>query len=265
LLEILEDESISVIHHSFTEFLRDKTRRENPNAFPVLSLQIAHKMLAVVSLKYLDTCKLPQGAVPVGDEGKVSSARLTIHSNNKNKSKSSERSIFNSGSETRATSDPDSDEDAEDYEPDHLDSKFAQVDENNQQSAIIQNMRIDYPLLDYAIKNLQYHVGMAGLNDPIMLDTLDKYFSLTKPAFSMYLLSQWEGCRLVDVLPIHVASYLGWTAYVAHLLKYGVPVDYKDGTERTPLSYASGQGYADTVQLLIDHGNSPTFIPIIFC
>ena len=56
LLEIMEDESVSVIHHSFTEFLHDEERKDNPEAFPVLEDVVSHAMLAILSLEYLDSC-----------------------------------------------------------------------------------------------------------------------------------------------------------------------------------------------------------------
>ncbi|OAA56713.1 Ankyrin repeat-containing domain protein [Niveomyces insectorum RCEF 264] len=58
LLEILEDESVSVIHHSLTEFLSDQRRQQSPNAFPVLDAVHGHKMLANALLQYLDGCPL---------------------------------------------------------------------------------------------------------------------------------------------------------------------------------------------------------------
>ncbi|KAK3186747.1 hypothetical protein K4F52_004493 [Lecanicillium sp. MT-2017a] len=56
LLELLEDEIVSVIHHSFTEFLQDGARSEFPNAFPVLGDSRAHDILAAQCLEYLDGC-----------------------------------------------------------------------------------------------------------------------------------------------------------------------------------------------------------------
>ncbi|KAJ6786093.1 hypothetical protein PWT90_05981 [Aphanocladium album] len=56
LLELLEDETVSVIHHSFTEFLHDSRRSEAPGAFPVLENSQAHDMLAALCLEYLSTC-----------------------------------------------------------------------------------------------------------------------------------------------------------------------------------------------------------------
>lgn len=56
LLDLLEDETVSIIHHSFTEFLHDNSRAAVQNAFPVLVDSEAHDMLAALCLEYLDSC-----------------------------------------------------------------------------------------------------------------------------------------------------------------------------------------------------------------
>jgi ankyrin repeat protein len=57
LLELLEDETVSVIHHSFTEFLHDASRKDDRDcAFPVLEDEASHAMLAVLLLEYLNGC-----------------------------------------------------------------------------------------------------------------------------------------------------------------------------------------------------------------
>ncbi|KAL7803033.1 ankyrin repeat-containing domain protein [Trichoderma afarasin] len=66
LLELLEDESVSVIHHSFTEFLHDATRKKDAAAFPVLDDIASHEMLAVLMLEYLDGC--PHFDVTIDDD-----------------------------------------------------------------------------------------------------------------------------------------------------------------------------------------------------
>ncbi|KAJ8120565.1 hypothetical protein ONZ43_g2754 [Nemania bipapillata] len=58
LLEILDDETVSIIHHSFTEFLHDETRASRAGSFPVLDEVAAHAMLTRLSLQYLDYCPL---------------------------------------------------------------------------------------------------------------------------------------------------------------------------------------------------------------
>ncbi|KAL6695813.1 ankyrin repeat-containing domain protein [Trichoderma pleuroticola] len=66
LLELLEDESVSVIHHSFTEFLHDATRKKDAAAFPVLDVIASHEMLAVLMLEYLNGC--PHFDVTIDDD-----------------------------------------------------------------------------------------------------------------------------------------------------------------------------------------------------
>ncbi|KAE8454120.1 hypothetical protein EG329_005044 [Mollisiaceae sp. DMI_Dod_QoI] len=59
LLEILEDETVSVIHHSFTEFLTDLGRSSRPALdglhaqFPVIDSEDAHKLMGLTCLRYL--------------------------------------------------------------------------------------------------------------------------------------------------------------------------------------------------------------------
>lgn len=59
LLEILEDETVSVIHHSFTEFLTDTVRgvRTAPGSvhpqFPTITAQVTHRTLALACIDYL--------------------------------------------------------------------------------------------------------------------------------------------------------------------------------------------------------------------
>lgn len=55
LLEILPDETVSVIHHSFTEFLKGFTRSSisDDSAFPVLQVGPTNQRLAVACLDYL--------------------------------------------------------------------------------------------------------------------------------------------------------------------------------------------------------------------
>ncbi|KAL8369910.1 hypothetical protein RB595_000324 [Gaeumannomyces hyphopodioides] len=69
LLEVLEDESMSVIHHSFTEFLNDPTRASIEGAFPVLDADAAHAMLATVLLEYMSGCPLLSTDYQDGDRG----------------------------------------------------------------------------------------------------------------------------------------------------------------------------------------------------
>ncbi|OQE15475.1 hypothetical protein PENSTE_c028G00702 [Penicillium steckii] len=57
LLEILPDETISVVHHSFTEFLKGYTRSEDSDGstYPVLHHGPTNQRLAIACLNYLDS------------------------------------------------------------------------------------------------------------------------------------------------------------------------------------------------------------------
>ncbi|CAH0055349.1 unnamed protein product [Clonostachys solani] len=55
LLEILADETISVIHHSFTEYLGGTTRSSNEPGYPVLHPAPTHANLALECLRYLQS------------------------------------------------------------------------------------------------------------------------------------------------------------------------------------------------------------------
>ncbi|KAJ5091685.1 hypothetical protein NUU61_006555 [Penicillium alfredii] len=59
LLEILEDEMVSIIHHSCTEFLMDTARKDRPVAeqpvhpFPVIDSTQTHELMATLCVQYL--------------------------------------------------------------------------------------------------------------------------------------------------------------------------------------------------------------------
>jgi hypothetical protein len=53
LLEILPDETISVIHHSFTEYLIGSTRSKDQSGYPILRSGNTHDKLARACLQYL--------------------------------------------------------------------------------------------------------------------------------------------------------------------------------------------------------------------
>lgn len=53
LLEILPDETVSVIHHSFTEYLKGRTRSVDDVGYPILLAGSTHAELALTCLRYL--------------------------------------------------------------------------------------------------------------------------------------------------------------------------------------------------------------------
>lgn len=54
LIEILEDETVSIIHHSFTEYLTDPNRaKTNKGTFPRIDPAISHRDMAITCINYL--------------------------------------------------------------------------------------------------------------------------------------------------------------------------------------------------------------------
>lgn len=151
LLEILEDETVSVIHHSFTEFLRDGEREMDDGQFPVLKKDKAHAMLVEILLRYLDKC-----------EG-------------------TEYVLYDSTNYTDGIFDGNGDNDGDGgyFDSwDDLDTGDGRSKESARKTALIQELRLRYPLIDYAINNLDYHVSKASLKDETsvcsFLDTMLK-------------------------------------------------------------------------------------------
>ncbi|KAJ4354592.1 uncharacterized protein N0V89_006329 [Didymosphaeria variabile] len=228
LLEILEDESVSVIHHSFTEFLRDTVRDDGHGTFPKLDKGKAHAMLVNIALKYLDKCEVPENALWVNPED---------------------------------CDEVTSEEEDEEFDPydhfDELDTRDGRSEEDNRKTAIVEALRLKYPLLDYVTGNLSHHITKADQNDMSTYSILDDIFQPSRPAFTIWLLMQWKSYRPANVTPLHVAGYLNWHSYARHLISKGVPVDRKDAEERTALSYAAEEGHVNVMNLLLQHGAEP--------
>ncbi|RFN49398.1 hypothetical protein FIE12Z_6293 [Fusarium flagelliforme] len=53
LLEVLPDETVSVVHHSLTEFLIGTTRAQEPGDYPILESAVTHYDLALICLDYI--------------------------------------------------------------------------------------------------------------------------------------------------------------------------------------------------------------------
>ena len=69
LLEILPDETVSVVHHSFTEYLKGSTRMNQDTGYPVLLPGPSHSQLALACIQYVArTGCLDKVEVTIDDE-----------------------------------------------------------------------------------------------------------------------------------------------------------------------------------------------------
>lgn len=209
LLEILEDESVSVIHHSFTEFVRDSSRTADVGGFPVLEEHEAHKLMVQVCLSYLDACDLPDNiTIPAsfeGDEAYDSYVYAETHP----------RVLF-----------------------DRYDTQAGRSEAEGIKRAAVQQLRYKHPLLDYATENLIYHIKRSDSTDSNLHCILEQYLFSGSTALEIWLLMRWGNYRRWDVHELHVASNSGLTQYAQWLVATGAAVDVEDGEGYTPLMYA---------------------------
>ncbi|KAM5341741.1 hypothetical protein ACJ41O_014772 [Fusarium nematophilum] len=225
LLEVLEDETVSVIHHSFTEFLRDDTRKQRQGAFPVLDSARAHREMAVALLEYLNSIPFQ----PV--------FRSIVVDETTGTEDSQESSSGLGYSDYSGCVDPD-------IEP--TKNKF-------------KDLHLDNPLMGYALSNWAYHVKNAEHADPLTLTALHKFLKPKTPAFELSTHDP-RGRNSYDPEfgSIHLASRVGLVAYASELIDADrTLVEAKDGGGRTPLAVAAAEGQTEIAKLLLDRGADP--------
>ncbi|KAH8595467.1 ankyrin repeat-containing domain protein [Bisporella sp. PMI_857] len=147
-------------------------------------------------------------------------------------------------------------EEEEEYDDD-LDHRSVQCREDERKRHQIQDLRSTYPLMDYATQNLTYHIEKAEAAGLDVFDLLDSYFAPGYRAFDIWLLVQWIPYRRNNIQPLHIAAYLGLTAYAQYLITSGSSVNTRDGEGRAPLFYATDEGHIDIVSLLLSNGADP--------
>ena len=212
LLEILEDETVSIIHHSFTEFLGDKSRQEITDSFPVLDTQHAHGMMAILSLQYLNGC-------PLLDMKPGSPGTVEYHK----------------------------------YDVNEEHSMFLELSRRRQ---VVQDMQLTYPLLDYAVENLAHHIENTRPYDEKVLDAVATLLVPDKPAFGLWMYYKWQSFFCSTFGAVHLATVAGMPLYIIeHMAHLGI--DTMDGDGRTPLSYATKNGYIEAVDFFLKQGADP--------
>ena len=115
------------------------------------------------------------------------------------------------------------------------------------------------PLYSYAARNWGHHARTALLEiEQMILDFLwnEAKVSASTQALFAYKIkwrdySQWVPRQMKG---LHLAAYLGLTGVLMALLKNGQDLNVKDGSDRTPLSWAVEQGHEAVVKLLLEKG-----------
>jgi ankyrin repeat protein len=220
LLEILEDETVSVIHHSFTEFLLNGDRATNQlNAktlqFPVLNPDEVHKRLSVLCMEYLRA-----GA-------------LRVHS----------RDVHSEATKP-----------AKKY--DYFDDTPKETDGYNYQEAKLRYAFLEYAVSNWAFHASKYDYedddffdSIEGFLDPDSIDF--------KKWLQLEWMQALTSSQIEAPSPLHVAAFAGLTAYGKRLLEGQAPVDALDAEARTPLHWACARGHTEMVSLLLQKGATP--------
>ena len=242
LIEILGDETVSVIHHSFTEFLyrndydgmsMHAARNFDPpdhslsgsgsydlssgnGLFPALDYQQTQKTLGVSCLKFLISAL------------------------------SEQRELFSRGCPKEPGSD-------------FYDCEESQKMPNFPESQRrVQELKLSHPFLEYAISNWYKHLEKYDEADSQLSLILDEFMINKKRAFKSWLnfSSTSVPCfpKFCPAKPLHVAAYCGLSGYIDHLLQLGVSIEEKDHSGRTPIFYAAQKGHEKAVATLLAHG-----------
>lgn len=237
LLEILEDESVSVIHHSFTEFLRDSTRQSTPGTFPVLDSDRAHSELAVTCLEYLDSIPFhPETPVPTSEDGSIQDESDCEQSD----VDESDSDGYSDGSDA--------------YPPD---PRFKR---NNE---VVDDLHLENALMEYALGNWYHHIKNTEPNNATVLQALHRYLVPGKYAFELCAHKSHGGSDSEGydpaLKPIHLASHFGLVNFATELLDADPTcANAQTKAEKlTPLIITAIENQMDVARLLLDRGADP--------
>ncbi|RDL31844.1 Glucanase [Venustampulla echinocandica] len=220
LLEILEDGTIQVIHHSFTEFLLDHDRQvsEQGVQFPVLDPNAIHRKMAETCVTYLQSgCLVPKDAKAefvqmcdaLCDHGDWPCPRAPV-----------------------------------------------QKDPYEYRQARLQYPFLEYAVRKWTWHAGHYDIEETEFFDLVsrFMDGINTAFQrwLILEWHAKYPVTEAQ-------IPsrLHVAAYAGMTKYASSLIKSGQRVESPDLNERTPLHWAAEKGHTKVVSLLLQHGAIP--------
>ncbi|VUC23770.1 unnamed protein product [Clonostachys rosea] len=237
LIEILEDETLQVIHHSFTEFLRGDTRSQSlvsgdtSTEFPIIDSDMTHKHLALYCLRYLQ-----YGSLLV--EGETSdSASITFQVPQHKVNPDEDHEKYSRRGVKR--------------EYDHFKYRDA---------------RLKHPFLSYSVENWSYHASRYDRKDEQMFRAVLGFLNPDSLAFRRWLVLQWGSTtrdkESTDGIPtaLHIAAFSGMSELVLELIQKGSSVASLDAQDRIPLHWAAANGHAKTASLLIQHGSEPNAV-----
>jgi hypothetical protein len=221
LLEILPDETVCVIHHSFTEYLKCMTRSETDGDYPVLRPGPTHGRLALSCLEYLQAGCLDSVKVVSADDSEGAVDAETLYNRS---------------------------------------SHYEYYGRDEQVEREEQRIRLQWPFSAYAMANWHMHIARscaANLSQTQVNSALDRFFE-NEQRLKAWLKLQWvEGGDGISITPLHIAARYGLISYAGHLVSEKIDVHAVDTYGRTPLWWAAHSGHSDIVRLLVQAGADP--------
>lgn len=224
LLEILPDETVCVIHHSLTEYLKCMTRSEDDGGYPILRLGPTHGRLAIACLNYLQSGCL--GAV---------------NASSKNDHRARRSSYFRFYN-------PESSSITQEEQQIRLRYPFFSYANTNWHIHVPRSASAGFP--------------QAELNTAIDNIFSDRTYREAWLKFQGYEDGgqDWSEDGDPDYSPtsLHIAARYGLCDYAQFLVETkGADVHACDASGRTPLWYAASSGHAGIIRLLVDAGAGP--------
>ncbi|KAK4184548.1 ankyrin repeat-containing domain protein, partial [Podospora australis] len=241
LVEVLEDETLQIIHHSLTEFLRGDTRSDLQSEeraahnFPRINSEMAHKRMAMNCLQYLQSgSMLRDREVNTGESVKDVMAlvwRVPPHK-------------F-------------------DYDEEYRKHEYVglkkEVDPFNYRDA-----RLLHPFLAYAVEYWSYHAGRYDVHDDDFYAAITSFIDPSSLTFLRWLILQWgttsETKGSTDGIPhaLHIAAFAGLSKFaVALLTRDPASGSVADAQRCVPLHWAAENGHTEVARVLIEHGSNP--------
>ncbi|KAH7253885.1 uncharacterized protein BKA55DRAFT_593522 [Fusarium redolens] len=235
LIEILEDETLQVIHHSFTEFLRGDTRSVSTvgaSDFPILDSLQAHKHIATNCLFYLQS-----GSLLLESEQSDTSAYRSARLRHPFLSYAVENWPYH----------------ASNYDADDDDFFMTILDFVNSKSLSF----LRWLVLQWGSTSSNKG-SLKGIPTALHLAA---FAGLTQ--FSSKLLRQGATVSAVDAqerVPLHWAAANGHDKVASLLIQYGADADAEDGRGLKPIHLATLKNHAKVVTVLLEAGVKPNTI-----
>ncbi|KAF4963551.1 hypothetical protein FSARC_8421 [Fusarium sarcochroum] len=237
LLEILPDETVSVVHHSLTEFLIGASRTVEPPVFPILASCPTHYDLALVCLGYLCSGWLHDEHVTLRDLDQ-------------------DRRRINLGFPFAAYA-------IDNWHVHAMRSSWSGLPDD----ALSQ--KLEKLMSDDNTRNNWLRLYSEDTNPRIVMTPRKpnngQRMMSTRPKVTSLVFNTRQEDQVTSLSDLHVAALCGLEAFIPTLIeRLGLDsIDEEDARKRTPLWWAASFGHTGVVRLLLQSGASPNIYDLM--